>query len=512
MKVKSIRLQNFRSFVDSGEIVLEQINVLIGANNSGKSSVLRGLNLIQQGSDNLLDVRVGSTTALVDIQLTNAASVPQWNIPIEADSIFYRAKILPSHDRKSGNYEFVAESDGHRRSHGELRLPNTEPGHFIVPFLSKRKIVNYSEDVREGAVFAISSEMTNLAAKLSRLANPQFPSYNEYTEACEAILGFVVTAIPSASGQRPGIYLPDSSTVPIDQMGEGVPNIVSLLCSLMVSRGRLFLIEEPENDLHPTALKALLDLILKSSKHNQFVISTHSNIVVTHLCTDPQKQLFQISAEKGALPTSARIAPVAPTPDARVQVLQELGYAFSDFALWDGWLFLEESSAERLIRDYLIPWFAPKLKRLRTIATGGVSNVEPAFTDFHRLMLFTHLEPAYLGKTWVRVDGDEPGKAVVTKLREKFPTISQSNISNYKLSQFEHYYPGLFRERADLALAIPDKQGKRNAKKNLLEAVLEWLNEDEMRAKTALLESASEVIDDLVKIELELVALSGIQR
>jgi len=63
-------------------------------------------------------------------------------------------------------------------------------------------------------------------------------------------------------------------------MGEGLANIVALLSELAVNSGKLFLIEMPENDLHPQALKALLDLILESSKRNQFIISTHSNIVV----------------------------------------------------------------------------------------------------------------------------------------------------------------------------------------------------------------------------------------
>jgi predicted ATPase len=44
-------------------------------------------------------------------------------------------------------------------------------------------------------------------------------------------------------------------------------------------------IEEPETDLHPRALHGLLDLIVQSAAehNNQFVISTHSNIVVRHL-------------------------------------------------------------------------------------------------------------------------------------------------------------------------------------------------------------------------------------
>src|SRR5262249_9744357 len=142
---------------------------------------------------------------------------------------------------------------------------------------------SYGEDIREQNVIQINSDMSNLSAKLSRIANPAFPKNKQYAEACEAVLGFVVTAIPSQNGQRPGIYLPNQAALPIEQMGEGVPNIVQLLASLAVSEDKLFLIEEPENDLHPDALKSLLELVVASSKSNQFVISTHSNIVVSYL-------------------------------------------------------------------------------------------------------------------------------------------------------------------------------------------------------------------------------------
>ena len=504
MRVRSIRLQNFRSFLDSGIISLDQVNVLIGANNSGKSSVLRGLHLLQQGlGDPMADVRVGSTRAEVDIQLTETETCVPWDTGKITEDVLFQAKVN-SADRRSGGLEISLFWDnGHQRA-GEIRLPGSEPHHFVVPFLSRRKTAHYAEDIREQFVVQVSSEMTNLAAKLSRLTNPQFPAYRQYAEACEAILGFVVTAIPSPNGQRPGVYLPDLSTVPIDQMGEGVPNIVALLCSLAVSRGKLFLVEEPENDLHPQALKSLLDLIQKSSEHNQFVISTHSNIVVSHLCSQGNSQLLQISSEKGVLPTIARVSEVPSTPEARIQVLHELGYAFSDFELWDGWLFLEESSAERLLRDYLIPWFAPDLRRVKTVAAAGVNSVEPMLADFQRLLLFTHLQPAYVGRTWVRVDGDDAGQGVVARLREKFPAFPPKALSHWESAQFESYYPSIFSKATFAALSIQDKQGKRFAKRELLLRVIEWIEEDKERAREAFKESAKEIIEDLRTMENEL--------
>lgn len=501
MRVKSIRIQNFRSFVDSGEIPLGQVNVVIGANNSGKSSVLRALHLLQQGlGDSFTDVRVGSTTARVDIQLSEASTCVPWGIEQDAGEVIYHAEVN-SQDRRSGNFDLGITWNGWRQRAGDIRLPASEPNHFIVPFFSKRKIQNYAEDVREQNVVSVSSEMINLAAKLSRLANPLFPAYRYYAEACEAILGFVVTAIPSPNGQQPGVYLPDHSTIPIGQMGEGVPNIVAILCNLAVSTGKLFLIEEPENDLHPLALKALLELIHMSSKFNQFVISTHSNIVVSHLCSLPNSQLLEVSSKRGVLPTHAQIVSVPPTPDARIHALHQLGYAFSDFNLWDGWLLLEESSAERIIRDYLIPWFAPKLKRVKTVSAGGVGNVEPAFADFHRLMLYAHLQPAYSGRVWVRVDGDIAGNEIVTKLRAKFPTASPETFSCWDAEQFEHYFPTDFSQATAAALAISDKQRKRDAKKELLLQVVEWIDTDTERAREAFRKSACSLISNLQAIE-----------
>lgn len=114
----------------------------------------------------------------------------------------------------------------------------------------------------------------------------------------------------------------------IDQMGEGVANIVPLLAELTVSRGKLFLIEEPENDLHPKALKALQELILESSKSNQFVISTHSNIVVRHLAGQANSLLYSVESNPRELPPIAKIVKVDQTPEARIEVLRDLGYSF----------------------------------------------------------------------------------------------------------------------------------------------------------------------------------------
>ena len=499
MRVTSLQLTGFRSFVDMQRIDLGSINVFIGANNSGKTSILRALYLMQQSNEPVYpDVRVGGQTATVQIGLEDVSGF-QWG-PLENG---LTTITLTSPNRRDGSIQLIyASANG--STQGLPVLKAEDPHHFVVPFLSKRKTSGYQEDIRIQYALQVTPSMANLAAKLSRISNPSFPGYERYRETCMAILGFMVTGTPSESGQRAGVYLPSRETIPIDQMGEGVPNIVALLADLALSEGKLFLIEEPENDLHPKALKALLELIAESSTSNQFVISTHSNIVLRHLGAIPSTYVYEVSAVLGQLPTEAVIRAIEPTPQARLDVLRDLGYTFSDFDLWDGWLFLEEASAERIIRDYLIPWFAPKLSRVRTLAAGGTGKVEPTFDDFHRLTRFSHLEQAYKDAAWVRVDGDPSGQGVVEQLKKKFPTWAANRFACFKQPQFERYYPNEFSDQIERTLAINDKKERREVKQQLLNDVRKWLDEDQERGKSALNQSAQEIIVDLQKIETQL--------
>ena len=56
MPLTSIRVQNFKSFADSGEILLAPLTVIFGRNNTGKSSILQSLLILRQTLDAPADV------------------------------------------------------------------------------------------------------------------------------------------------------------------------------------------------------------------------------------------------------------------------------------------------------------------------------------------------------------------------------------------------------------------------------------------------------------------------
>jgi hypothetical protein len=193
--------------------------------------------------------------------------------------------------------------------------------------------------------------------------------------------------------------------------------------------------------------------------------------------------------------------------EERRSVLEDLGYELNDFDLWNGWLILEESSAEKIIREYLIPWFAPKLqKTLRTFDTKGKDGLEKKFNDFVNLFVFLHLQPSYKNKAWVVIDGGDEEKVIIDKLKKTYTPSGwhEDRFLQFTEHDFERYYPEAFQEQVEAVLSIADKKEKRAAKKKLLKDGEDWIRNDGKVAKTAFKNSAGEVIGILKSIEQSL--------
>ncbi|WP_326946658.1 hypothetical protein OG439_46260 [Amycolatopsis sp. NBC_01307] len=180
-----------------------------------------------------------------------------------------------------------------------------------------------------------------------------------------------------------------------------------------------------------------------------------------------------------------------------------MGYELFDFDLADGWLLLEESSAQAIIRNYLIPWFVPRLARIQLVSAGGVGKVEPAFEDFRRLFLYAHLEKHYQGRAWVVVYGDELGKKTIQSLRTAYKSWSDDHFQTWSEEDFERYYPPRFASEMQRVLALSHRE-KREPKRRLLEQVKTWCEANADEAKREFEQSATEVIEFLRKIDARL--------
>jgi len=536
MKIKSLELIHLKSYDHSTIELSRNINLLVGANNSGKSTLIKALLNLQYPIFSRSDIRSTFGDAKTIIEIIEVAD--------DDHKMFYNAKE-PKQHRISNKYTVLwgigippanVEQQQHlyfdtNLSHKRLanhtfqhlhpvsevnflkefpRFSNNERNNYIYPFLSKRKTDHYDLNIKQQETFEVTDSLRTLAAKLQKISNPSHTKYGEFIRLCNDILGFTIGVISSEHGSLPGIYTTETEMVPISNMGDGVANIVGFIILLLTEDNKLYLVEELENDIHPKALKKLLELIISKSKENQFVISTHSHIVVKYLGAVPDSKIFYIDwhpsffkdEKEYRIPTS-QVSEVENSPANRIGVLEKLGYEFFDFELHESYLILEESSAERIIRDFLIPHFTPGLyNRIKTIAAKGVSDLEPRVHDFNRLFVFIHTSPAYYKKAWVIADGDTPGKECIDKLKENFKDWTD-HLLNFSQGAFEYYFPKRFQEEVKEVLAIADKKEKRQAKKELLDSVLMWVIENSEVAIAEFGTSAKEVIDILKEIEKE---------
>ena len=490
------------------------MTLVVGENNSGKSTLLQGILAVQQQYIGPESIRYGANTGKIRVEMA------------AFHALEFHANLRDPIRNTTNTDSIVAmEVSFHREPAGSewtCLLPNNstnawshfssdQPNNAIVPYLSTRRGGTMLENIGAQFAYNLNAGHQHIYAKIDACVSSR-ELREPFAAACKEVLGFEVTTWNSQNGKTAGLEVNARRRehIPLTQMGAGVAHIVGLIVELLMAERKTYLIEELENDLHPGALRALLQLVERSVVlGNQFVISTHSNQVVRHLGSIEDTRLYQVERVTNSMPPESRLRAVANEPPARRDLLRSIGYELMDYDLFSAWLILEESSAEAVVREFLIPWFAPKLNgRIRTIAANGAGDVEPRFVDLHRLMTFVHLEPIYKNQAWVWCDGDEAGRAAISKLRAFFKTWSQDHFVALDFDDFEIYYPGAFAADIKRVLAIADHQNRREAKASLCENVKLWLRADIERGKTALGDSAQSLIGKLKAIE-DLVTSQG---
>lgn len=72
----------------------------------------------------------------------------------------------------------------------------------------------------------------------------------------------------------------------ISELSDGSKLLFALITKILISKESIFLIEEPENSIHPKALVELLRFIRSFSEEKQFIIVTHSITIINSVSPD----------------------------------------------------------------------------------------------------------------------------------------------------------------------------------------------------------------------------------
>lgn len=500
MWIKYIKLENIRTFISEEIHFSKKINILVSKNNSGKSTIINSiLGLQYSGRFNPSYNRVGcdeKTSKFNFLISKHQKNESEYNLP---GITGFEHHLIPGK-----NEIYMTKKDGNLTP--KPSFSQNEPSNLLYCSLSRHKNTSYREQISLNEAKRVDFTNNNLSAKVDQLNNPNHEKHSKFNEICNDLFGFVISSVPSSKGKLPAYFLDHNTNINIHALGDGIKNMLELLVHILTAKNKIFLIEEPENDIHPQALKKLLELIETSSLDNQYIISTHSNIVVRTLGGLEENKIFRLDTKYNDItpvsPPITKIHEMNDSSEERWKLLSDLGYEQQDLEQWAGWLFLEESSAEKIIRQYLIPWFIPNLSsKLRTFACNGKDEVKRRFDEFKRLFVYLHLSPVYKNKTWIILDDGDEEKQILNDLKDLYTDWSVNQFLQFNKHDFEEFYPLNFQDDVKKINTTSDKQQKRKQKKDLLEKVEQWIKEDDDKAKELFEKSAENVIEKLRMIE-----------
>lgn len=496
MKVRNVSITAIRGFAFAEFEPSPSINLFVGKNNSGKSTILKVINALQE-------------ITLDEFDITHSQDIGSFLLELsDGDKDFTVDKIFRNGfnvQRSKPRFEKVV---GKGLLDPDYKNLCEEPFNIIYPFWSNRKTGRFEQTINVNTANSVTGTLFNLISKVDRI-NEDHPNYDLFRNSCEEILGFKLTTIQTEVGKALAYQVKHGSYIPLESMGEGVPNLVGLICDICTANNKIFLIEEPENDIHPEALKGLLNLIIKCSNSNQFFISSHSNVVVKMLGGYSDSKIYSITSKKDPKDQPDKlyysyITEITDT-DGRIELLRELGYDVYDSFFYDYWILLEESSAESIIK-YLIDWFVPSLKhKVKTFSCRGFTNVNAKYNSLKDLFVYLHMHELYDNSIWVILDSGDKESQVIGDFHKYFKDkVNPNRFSQFSRHDFEEYYPAIFdADFQKIRLCKKDTE-KKDLKKDLLKKVIFWINDNPELARFEFEKSASEVISKLIEIESEL--------
>ncbi|UUV32348.1 AAA family ATPase [Amycolatopsis roodepoortensis] len=308
-QLKSIEVEGFAS-IRSARVELGALNVLIGANGSGKSNFIKAFDLLGNVGDGLLNMFVGlngGAAALINdradsqrITLTLETPLQNYQVCLTANSneeMFFDDEVISYHGSGAQHPWTTSLGRGHRES--RLTLTSDDPpvapaAAQIATLLRGCRAYHFHDTSSDAPVkrptpaadnLALHADAGNIAAVLLRLRDSDLRedkvAYRRIVGAVRLIAPFFGDFILRPDNtDRISLQWQDvsSDTVyPGNQMSDGTLRFTCLATLLLQPElPSLVIIDEPELGLHPVAVGQLADLLRVASIRSQILIATQS--------------------------------------------------------------------------------------------------------------------------------------------------------------------------------------------------------------------------------------------
>lgn len=472
MKLSYVTIKNYRSITDAYKIDMSNLTVLLGKNNEGKTNIIRAVKLgmsIIQDIEMFYPKRRMLRRTYYDwhedfpIALQNSKKITDKKTLIrfdfqlsEIESTELSKKIGSSINCALSIYICIRENNQISITVPKRGKNAKAISSKIIPisnFISENYLMQYipavrsEEDAFAAIIDLVESELSEIndeeykkslelivkvqQAKLADLASrvkqplknflPQIKDIN--LNLSTNFLGYTSSFI----GRRSICFDVDDGTLTsLRNKGDGVKSLtaIALLSQVSTTKNRLVIIDEPENHLHPEAIRYINTVLTNLSKDNQVLISTHSPIFVNRNTISSN-----IIVEKGKAYPAKRVD----------NIRNVLGVLCSDNLIYSDYVVVVEGPTDKSLLIKMLKSDKDLSKALtNNIVTihsiGGTHNLQSEIYSLQR----------YCCNYLVLVDYDKAGKDAIIQTKEKL-SITDNSVryfmkSNKKDTELEDLY------------------------------------------------------------------------
>jgi len=337
VKIEKLVLKNYKSFKERTVIEFnETLNILVGDNEAGKSTILEAIHLCLSG---ILDGKYLKhdfhqylfNYDVVEEYLTKIKTDKTVQLPELLIEVYFQNKdelaefegsLNSDHNSKAQGIRFEIKLDNMYtdlyqdllQSPDEQRSIPIEYFHIEWQSFARKTVISRiipiksvlidstASKIKNGSDLYLSkiikdgldrSEQIGLAQSYRKLKqsfneDPNITALNTKITESAKISGkqLSITVDLSSNNSWESQLTTNFNNIPFDQIGKGEQCIVKTNLALVHSHEKnknLILIEEPENHLSHTKLNALIKKIQENRNDKQIIISTHSSFVANKL-------------------------------------------------------------------------------------------------------------------------------------------------------------------------------------------------------------------------------------
>ena len=501
MQITSIHIRNFKSIRDLVLKDIENALILVGKNNTGKTSVLDAIRVVfgtcpvteMDFNEKKQNIEISMTLSITDedLHLLHSYGIISQYKRYDAWLRDFQSK-LPSFQDGLLSFTFIANRNMEIRYHDGIRkhnrcIPQVLPKIYFIG--TSRNLQPFQEDLlmfqdeqqlirlRSNACMFNSAKQCNQCFSCIGLINQKKPEELQLHETARLLeykmyqlnlrgfaekvnenyqknggyeeIQFTLTCNPDALFHVTAEAWQKEQQLlrPVERLGNGMKSIymLSLLETYIEDENRIpsiIIVEYPELFLHPSMQKTCCDILYRLSKKNQVIFTTHAPAMINNFTT---KQLRQMVLDRDDYSVVRERADID-------DILDDLGYGAADF-MNASFVFLVEGRQDKSRLPLLLEKYYSEVTcadgspaRIAIITTNSCTNIKTYAN-------LKYMNQVYLKDQFMMIrdgDGKDPEMLAGQLCQfyedrgqqdsDKLPRIRRHNVLILKYYSFENYF------------------------------------------------------------------------